>query len=197
MKRITAPLLISFFLLGGTTLPGQSPFDQGDLSSLVKFAKSNKTVSNKRLAKLVKELGVDFEPNDSYLDGLRRDGAKDALLKALRSAKKADQAGSGGQSIRSVYGVGSEAIPLVPIYKPEPPYSERARRANLNGVLVLWVVIGPRGNVIDIKEVSDPVGEGLDESAIGTVSTWKFEPPTRDGAPVAVHTHIEVSFRTF
>jgi TonB family protein len=58
-------------------------------------------------------------------------------------------------------------------------------------------VIGPRGNVIDIKEVSDPVGEGLDESAIRTVSTWKFEPPTRDGTPVAIHTDIEVSFRIF
>lgn len=196
MKPVILPLLINIFLLGGPTLAGQSAFDQGDVTALVKLAKLHKTVSNKRLAKLVTELGVNFEPSENYLESLRTDGAKDVLLKALRSAKKGPP-GGGEPSVRSVYGVGPEAKPLVPIYKPEPPYSERARRAKLNGVLVLWVVIGPRGNVIDIKEVSDPVGEGLDESAIRTVSTWKFEPPTRDGTPVAIHTDIEVSFRIF
>lgn len=195
LKLIILPLLVGLSFLGRPVFAGQSAFDEGDISSLVKFAESHKSVSSKRLVKLVKELGINFEPAESYFEGLRREGANEALLKALRSAKKVDQPGSGMQPAISVYVVGPPS-PLVPIYKPEPPYSDNARRAKVDGVLVLWVVIGPSGNVIDIKEVSDPLGEGLDKGAIRIVSTWKFEPPTRNGTPVAVHTAIEVSFRT-
>lgn len=197
LKPVVLPLLISLLFLGGTTRAGQSFFDEGDVSSLVRLAKLNGTVSYKRLAQLVKQHGIDFEPSESYLEGLQKAGAKKVLLEALRSAKRVDQRGRDMRSVSSVYGVGAEVIPLVPIYKPDPPYSESARRAKLNGVLVLWVVIGPGGEVVDIKEVSKPLGQGLDDKAIHTLSTWKFEPPTRNGAPVAIHTHVEISFRTF
>ncbi len=197
MKRVMLPLLISLLFLGGTNLAGQTPFDKGDVSSLVRLAKMNDAVSSKRLAKLVKQYGVNFEPTEGYLEGLRKDGAKEVLLEALRSAKKVSQPGEDAGSVSSAYSIGGKERLAVPIYKPEPEYSESARRAKLNGVIVLWVVIGPGGNIVDIKEVSKPLGEGLDKNAIRTVSTWKFEPPTRNGSPLAVHTDVEISFRTF
>ncbi len=197
MKPAVLLLLIDLLFLGGTTCAGQSSFDEGDVPSLVRLAKLNGTVSKKRLAQLVKQHGIDFEPSESYLEGLQKAGAEKKLIEALRSAKRVDQPGRDVQSVSSVYGVGAEASPLVAIYKPEPPYLESARKARLNGVLVLRVVIGPGGNVVDIKEVSEPLGQGLDDNAIHTVSTWKFKPPTRNGAPVAIHTGVEISFRTF
>jgi outer membrane biosynthesis protein TonB len=38
---------------------------------------------------------------------------------------------------------------------------------------------------------------GLDERAIATVSTWRFEPATLHGSPVAVAINVEVNFRLF
>jgi len=37
----------------------------------------------------------------------------------------------------------------------------------------------------------------LDKQALAAVSTWKFEPATKDGKPVAVHLKAEVDFRLY
>jgi TonB family protein len=39
------------------------------------------------------------------------------------------------------------------------------------------------------------VGEGLDESVINTVRTWKFKPAMKKGKPVPVKVHLQVNFR--
>jgi len=198
LKPSALSLLVVLLLLSTTNLAGQSSFDEGDVSAIVRLAKLHGEVWTDRLAKLVNVDGINFDPSESYLEGLRKQGAGKALLKALRSAHKVSQM---GQEVRpsSVYGVGSELkrlAQLVPLYNPEPPYTECARRIKFNGIIVLWVVIAPSGDVIDIKGVSDPVCQGLDENAIATVKTWKFKPPRRNGDPVAVHTDVEISYRT-
>jgi outer membrane biosynthesis protein TonB len=38
---------------------------------------------------------------------------------------------------------------------------------------------------------------GLDVNAFETVKQWRFQPGTKDGEPVAVHTAIEVSFHLY
>jgi len=38
---------------------------------------------------------------------------------------------------------------------------------------------------------------GLDQSALETVRTWRFEPGTKDGQPVPVWMYIEVNFRLY
>src|SRR3954466_7363531 len=52
---------------------------------------------------------------------------------------------------------------------PKPKYSEEARKAKLEGVVVLRVVIGPDGIPRDIK-VARSLGKGLDEEAIKAVA---------------------------
>jgi periplasmic protein TonB len=37
----------------------------------------------------------------------------------------------------------------------------------------------------------------LDEKAIESVKTWKFEPGTKDGKPVATYATIEVAFHLY
>jgi len=41
------------------------------------------------------------------------------------------------------------------------------------------------------------LGLRLDEKAIEAVRKWSFEPAMRDGQPVAVQVHVEVSFHLY
>jgi len=83
------------------------------------------------------------------------------------------------------------------IYKPDPRYTPEARHDRIEGAVKLWIVVDTQGNVSDIQEISKPLGEGLDKSAIDTVKTWRFNPATRDGVPVAVRVMVEVSFHLY
>ncbi|MBZ5546136.1 MAG: energy transducer TonB, partial [Acidobacteriia bacterium] len=48
--------------------------------------------------------------------------------------------------------------PPVPIYKPEPPYSDEARRQHLEGTISLKILIDTQGNVTEAQETSKPLG---------------------------------------
>ena len=104
--------------------------------------------------------------------------------------------GDGGGTGGGAYSVGGNVSAPIPIYKPEPPYSEEARKAKYQGTVVLWIVVDAQGNVNDARVVK-PLGLGLDEKAVETVRTWKFKPAMRGGTPVAVRVMVEVSFRLF
>ena len=79
---------------------------------------------------------------------------------------------------------------------PDPDYSELARRAKYQGVIVLGVIVGPDGNPQDVWVVKK-LGLGLDQKAIDAVRTWKFDPATRDGEPVAVLINVDVTFHVY
>ena len=66
----------------------------------------------------------------------------------------------------------------------------------MQGVVLLWVVIGSDGRTHDVR-VQRSLGMGLDEKAIEAVRNWKFEPATKDGQPVAVQVNVEVNFRLY
>jgi TonB family protein len=104
--------------------------------------------------------------------------------------------GEGGGFGGGVYSVGNGVSEPVPIYKPDPAYSEEARKAKYQGTVVLWIVVDASGAVQDCKVVK-PLGLGLDEKAVETVKTWKFKPAMRSGSPVPVRVMVEVSFRLF
>jgi TonB family protein len=81
-------------------------------------------------------------------------------------------------------------------YTPDPEYSEPARRAKEQGEVLVWLVVDPNGKPRDVKVLA-PLGDGLDEKATEAIKTWKFEPATKDGKPVAVQIMVEVSFRLY
>jgi periplasmic protein TonB len=104
--------------------------------------------------------------------------------------------GEGGGFGGGVYSVGGGVSAPIAIYKPEPAYSEEARKAKYQGTVVLWIIIDAAGSVTDCKVVK-PLGLGLDEKAIETVRTWKFKPAMKNSSPVPVKVSVEVSFRLF
>jgi len=104
--------------------------------------------------------------------------------------------GEGGGVGGGVYSVGGGVSEPIPIYKPDPAYSEEARKAKYQGTVLLWIIVDASGAVTECR-VAKPLGLGLDEKAVETVRTWKFKPAMRNGSPVPVHVMVEVSFRLF
>jgi protein TonB len=102
--------------------------------------------------------------------------------------------GSGGGFGGGAYRPGGGVSLPVPITKPEPEYSEEARKAKYQGSVTLQIVVDEKGVPTDIRVVKK-LGLGLDEKAIEAVAKWRFKPGMKDGKPVAVIATIEVSFR--
>jgi len=91
--------------------------------------------------------------------------------------------------------VGADVTPPRRTFTPDPPYPEGAGAYRKQGVVRLLIVVNRQGNVIDVQEISAPLGDGFDESAIETVKGWKFTPAMRGSAPITVRIMVEVSFR--
>ena len=87
--------------------------------------------------------------------------------------------------------------PPIAIFQPLPAYTEEARKARAEGIVLIQAIIRRDGSVDSFK-VLRGLGYGLDESAINTIATkWRFKPGTLNGTPVDVQANIEVSFRLY
>jgi protein TonB len=95
------------------------------------------------------------------------------------------------------YVVGGGVRAPVPLLQPLPPYTEAARKARVEGLVLLQAVVRKDGTV-DSFRVLRGLGYGLDESAINTIATkWRFKPGTLNGTAVDVQANIEISFRLY
>src|SRR5215475_5624658 len=104
--------------------------------------------------------------------------------------------GRGGGIGGGAFHIGGGVTAPKVIFDPEPEYSEEARKAKYQGTVVLSLVVGPDGVPRDIS-VSRSLGLGLDEKAVETVKTWRFDPGKKDGKPVAVYASVEVVFHLY
>lgn len=109
-----------------------------------------------------------------------------ALLAVLSCALMA-------QDTEPIYRVGPGVSAPGLLHKVEPQYSEEASKAELEGKVLLQVVVGTDGKPRDIKVIRS-LGLGLDENAIAGVGAWEFVPGNKDGQPVNVRVRIEVNF---
>lgn len=75
-----------------------------------------------------------------------------------------------------------------------PEYPELARRARMEGVVILEAVIDKQGNVKDITMLR-PLGLGLDVAATEAVQQWKYTPTYYNGRPVEVILTVTVQFQ--
>ena len=94
----------------------------------------------------------------------------------------------------SPYRPGPGIVMPKPVYHPEPSYTDAARKAKVTGTVVLSFTVAIDGTTRDIK-ITRSLRSDLDEQALATVSTWRFEPGTKDGVPVPVRLNVEVSFK--
>ena len=89
--------------------------------------------------------------------------------------------------------VGS-ATPAKLVYKVEAEYSEEARKAKLQGKVVLNLVV-QRDGTPRIVRVVQSLGLGLDEKAIEAVRRWRFNPGMCNGQAVDFKAFVELNFR--
>jgi TonB family protein len=87
---------------------------------------------------------------------------------------------------------GASTAPVV-LLKVEPEFSEEARKAKLQGVVMLVGDVDINGRLRNIR-VTQGLGLGLEEKAIEAVKQWRFRPAYRDGKPIPAPAAIEVNF---
>ena len=90
--------------------------------------------------------------------------------------------------------VGGDVRKPEKVFAPAPRYTEIARKARVQGVVIVQAIIDEQGDVTDVK-VLKALPMGLDEAAVETVRTWKFKPATLNGKPVEVYYNLTVNFR--
>ena len=83
-----------------------------------------------------------------------------------------------------------------PLSAPDPEYSEAARKAKLNGSVVLAVAVSEKGHVDDVKVVRSS-NQVFEPNAIDAAKQWVFSPATKDGKPIAAQENIEMNFRLY
>jgi protein TonB len=79
------------------------------------------------------------------------------------------------------------------LYCPEPPYTEEARKAKLQGSITLRALIGADGRARRIQIIKG-LGLGLDEQASQVVRGWRFQ-PARDARRRALPIWVTIETR--
>jgi len=79
------------------------------------------------------------------------------------------------------------------VYKVQPIYPVEARRAHIQGVVVLQARISKEGRITDLQLISGP--KELADAAIGAVQQWRYRPYMLMGEPMEVETQIQVNFQ--
>lgn len=80
--------------------------------------------------------------------------------------------------------------------KPEPHYTEEARRNAITGSVVLRVVFSRTGEVTNIRAVQ-ALPFGLTERAIIAARSIRFQPALKGGQPVNVYMQLEYNFNLY
>jgi TonB family protein len=80
--------------------------------------------------------------------------------------------------------------------KPEPQYTEAARKNQITGTVVIRAVFSSSGQVTNIVAISR-LPDGLTEKAIGAARQIRFVPATKDGHPVSMYMQLEYNFNLY
>jgi TonB family protein len=89
--------------------------------------------------------------------------------------------------------VPTEVMEKLLVHRVDPDYPEAARSAKLHGVIVLDIVVGRDGSVIEMRPLAGP--DVLARAAMETVRWWRFEPYRVKGEPGVVETTVAVEFK--
>lgn len=89
--------------------------------------------------------------------------------------------------------VGGNITEPVKISAPAPRYPEAARRARIQGAVILELTIDKRGTVKSAK-VLRGLPLGCTDAAVEAVNKWRFKPSTLNGKPVEVIYVLTVRF---
>ncbi|HKS26370.1 MAG TPA: energy transducer TonB [Pyrinomonadaceae bacterium] len=104
--------------------------------------------------------------------------------------------GPGGPDRNRVYTTKDVTSKARILSRPEPQYTEEARRNQVTGTVVLRAVFSAGGAVTNIKAVKG-LPDGLTEKAIAAARQIKFVPAQKDGVNVSQYIQIEYNFNLY
>ena len=104
--------------------------------------------------------------------------------------------GGGGTDYNRVFNGKDVTQKARVLSKPEPGYTEDARKNQVTGTVVLKVIFTSSGQVTSIQAVK-PLPYGLTEKAIAAARAIKFIPAIKDGHNVSQYMQLEYSFNLY
>ena len=149
-----------------------------------------------RVVERLLEAGADFQVRDAGGRTplfLAIDGRHAAVIKLLHGAARATVSQRSPALALTVEDE-DETVPPVIIQWTDPDYTETALAEEVEGVVVLMAIVRQDGSVGAVS-VSETLEDDLDQNAVRSVKTWRFDPATRAGKPVDVVVAISVVFR--
>jgi TonB family protein len=81
-------------------------------------------------------------------------------------------------------------------FKPEPGFTEEARRNNVTGTVRLRAILSANGEVTNVSIVKG-LPDGLTEKAIAAARQIKFRPAQKDGHTVSQYVVLEYNFNIY
>jgi len=147
-----------------------------------------------RVVQRLLDAGADFQARDAGGRTplfLAIDGGHATIIELLHGAARAT---INQQSPALALTVENETVPPVIIQWTDPDYTEKALAEEIEGTVVLMAIVRQDGSV-GAASVSETLEDGLDQNAMRSIRTWKFDPATRIGKPVDVVVAISVIFK--
>jgi len=108
----------------------------------------------------------------------------------LESGLKSAETASAGKPEAQVP---AEVMEKLLVHRVEPVYPAEARKANLQGIIALDIVVGRDGSVVSMHALNGP--DVLARAAMDALRWWKFEPYRVNGEPAVVETTVAVEFK--
>lgn len=104
--------------------------------------------------------------------------------------------GGGGTDYNKVFTSKDVSSKARVLSKPEPQYTEDARKNQVTGTVILRAVFTSGGQVTNITARAG-LPYGLTERAIAAARQIKFVPATKDGRPVSMYIQLEYNFNLY
>jgi TonB family protein len=101
-----------------------------------------------------------------------------------------------GQAQEKIYKPSEVTVKAKILRKPEPVYTESARRNNVSGRIVVEMVLRTSGEVTDIVIIKG-LPHGLNDSAVRAAKATEFEPAIKDDQKVSQYLRMEYEFRIY
>ena len=103
----------------------------------------------------------------------------------------------GGEGTSTIASLSSLVRQAAPLYRlnPIPEYPMIARKRGYQGTVILEVLVSREGRVEDASLSTSSGYSVLDQAALTSVKTWRFDPGTRGGEKVDMWVKVPVRFQ--
>jgi TonB family protein len=129
-------------------------------------------------------IGILEPPYDSYLRG--------TPAAAPPAGSPPGQPSEASPSVTNRVHVSAGVMQGLLFHRAQPVYPEPAKQAHIEGVVVLRVIIGRDGHVIDLGAISGPAD--LMPAAMDAVRQWEYKPYLLAGEATEVETQVRINF---